>query len=235
MNCILLTPEDFASPDTVCLHGRRLEHVRGVHRASVGDTLRVGVLGGRIGTGIVTALDEQQLVMEVSLTDEPPPATPCALVVALPRPKSMRKVLHVAATMGIKEMHFINSHRVDKSYWKSPRMEPEAVSDVLTLGLEQCVDTIMPRVSFHKRIRWFVEDDLPAIARDRCCLIAHPPATQVCPRALAGESVLAIGPEGGFVDYEVDYFVKAGFAPVSMGRRILRVEEAVAALLGRLY
>ncbi len=36
-----------------------------------------------------------------------------------------------------------------------------------------------------------------------------------------------VGPEGGFRDNEVDAALKAGFTPVSLGRRILRAETAV--------
>lgn len=235
VNLILIHPEDFTDASRVCLSGRRLAHVLEVHRASPGDTLRVGALGGLIGSGVVREIGPQQLCMDITLDTPPPSACPCTLVAALPRPKSMRKVLHAATTLGIKRICFVNSHRVDKSYWKSPRNEPDAVREVLELGLEQCVDTILPEVSFHRRIRWFVEDDLPGIALGKTGLIAHPVAQQPCPRGLDCPSVLAIGPEGGFVDYEVGYFADAGFAPVSIGPRILRVEEAVAAIVGRLY
>ncbi len=234
MNCIILLPDDFVAPDRVLLGGRRLVHVTAVHRAAVGDTLRVGALNGKLGSGAVTRLDSERLEMSVVLDTAPPPPLPCALVVALPRPKSMRKVLHAATTMGVKKICFVNAHRVDKSYWKSPRMKPDAIREVLLLGLEQSVDTVLPEVSLHRRIRWFVEDELPGLAERRTRLIAHPSARQACPRDLAGPSILAVGPEGGFVDYEVGYFVDAGFTAVSIGPRVLRVEEAVAALLGRL-
>lgn len=235
VNCILLLDEDFVSETSVRLTGRRLEHVSSVHRAQRGDTLRVGRINGMLGTGTIASLDSSALCIDVSLTADPPPALPLTLILSLPRPKSLRKVLHVATTMGVKQIHIINSHRVEKSYWSSPKLKPEAVNDVLVLGLEQTIDTVLPVVSFHKRIRWFVEDDLPGIARGARGLIAHPPAAKACPRGIEEPSVLVVGPEGGLVDYEVEYFVGAGFEPVNIGCRILRVEEAVPALLGRLY
>ena len=42
--------------------------------------------------------------------------------------------------------------------------------------------------------------------------------------------IAAIGPEGGFSDEEVEAAVQSGFAPLSMGPRILRVETAAIAI-----
>jgi RsmE family RNA methyltransferase len=46
---------------------------------------------------------------------------------------------------------------------------------------------------------------------------------------------LAIGPEGGFIPYEIEKLQQAGFAGVHLGARILRVENAVTALVSRLF
>jgi RsmE family RNA methyltransferase len=46
---------------------------------------------------------------------------------------------------------------------------------------------------------------------------------------------LALGPEGGWVEAEVESFRRAGFETVSLGSRVLRTESAVAALVGRLF
>ena len=46
--------------------------------------------------------------------------------------------------------------------------------------------------------------------------------------------VLAVGPEGGFNDFENQLLERAGLTPVSLGRRVLRTEFALAALLTRL-
>jgi RsmE family RNA methyltransferase len=46
---------------------------------------------------------------------------------------------------------------------------------------------------------------------------------------------LAIGPEGGFIAEEIASFERIGFHAVSFGPRILRVETAVSALVGRLF
>ena len=89
MNLILLLESDFVAGDAVRLTGRRLAHVTNVHRASVGDSLIVGVANGRIGRGEITRLDGEALEMRVVLDADPPPALPLALILAVPRPCSI--------------------------------------------------------------------------------------------------------------------------------------------------
>lgn len=235
MNLVLLEPEDFVSDTTSArLTGRRLAHVRAVHRADVGDEIRVGLVGGKVGRGTITRLDADVLELAVVLDADPPPASTVKLVLALPRPKVLRRVLGAATAMGVKRIVLLHTWRVEKSYWESPVLEAAALRAALVLGLEQARDTILPEVLQRRRFRPFVEDELPAIARNGPAFVAHPGGDTSCPRAVAGPVTLAIGPEGGFVAFELGLLAAAGFAPVSLGPRPLRVEHAVPALLARL-
>lgn len=216
------------------LTGRRLKHVLEVHRASVADELSVGVLGGRIGTGTVTLLTQSVLEMEVRLERQPPAKLPLTLILALPRPKVLRRVLRSASSMGVRRIILINSHRVEKSYWQTPFLHEPAIREQLILGLEQSKDTVLPEVVLRPLFKPFVEDELPGIIEGTLPLVAHPNAAEPCPRGLKSAATLAIGPEGGFIPYEIDKLVSCGFMPVSMGERILSVETAVPALISKL-
>lgn len=234
MNLILLFASDFVGDDVVHLSGRRLEHVTSVHRAKPGDELVVGVENGRIGRGVITRLDDV-LELRVTLDRDPPPPLPLALVLALPRPKVLNRVIASATSLGIKRIVLVNAWRVEKSYWKSPRLEEANLAMQSVLGLEQARDTVMPRIELRRLFRPFVEDELPAIAQDSLALVAHPHGALECPRNVERAVTLAIGPEGGFIAREVESLVQAGFAPVTVGPRILRVETAVAAIVARLF
>ena len=235
MNLILLFDEDFVGPQRVRLHGRRLQHVLAVHRARVGDALRVGRVNAQAGSGVITALTSSAMEMEVVLDQDPPPALPVTLLLALPRPKSLKKVLQAATAMGVKRIVLLASWRVEKSFWDSPVLRPEGLREQLVLGLEQARDTVLAEITIRKRFKPFVEDEVQELIRGTRALVAHPPATQPCPRDVRGAVTLAVGPEGGFIPYEVELLQRHGFEAVSLGARRLRVEHAVPALLGRMF
>jgi 16S rRNA (uracil1498-N3)-methyltransferase len=234
MNLILLFDDDFIDDGIdephVRLAGRRLAHVTSVHRAVVGDALVVGVAGGRIGSGEVTRLDGDALEMRVVLDRDPPPPLDVTLMLALPRPKVLNRVIASATSLGVKRIVLMNAWRVEKSYWKSPRLSEENLLLQRVLGLEQARDTILPTIELQRLFRPFVE----SLSIDSLALVAHPGARQECPRAVGVPVMLAVGPEGGFIAEEIASLERAGFRPVSIGERILRVETAVSVLLARL-
>lgn len=235
MNLILLFNEDFIGDNRVRLVGRRLRHVLEVHRAATGDVLRVGRIGGMIGNGQVLRLDGDALEMEVGFAEPPPAPLPVTLLLALPRPKVLKRTLLAAASMGVKSIVLMNSFRVEKSFWKSPSVVGEKLREPLLLGLEQARDTVLPEILLRPLFKPFVEDELPGLSAGSTCLVAHPATTLKAPRNLARPVTLAIGPEGGFINYEIDKLTEAGFLPFSLGERILRVETAVTAILARLF
>ncbi len=234
MNLVLLFPGDFVAESRARLTGRRLEHVANIHRAAVGDTLTVGLENGRIGRGVIARLDDA-LELDVTLEQDPPPKLPLTLVLALPRPKVLNRVLAGATSMGVTRIVLINAWRVEKSYWKSPRLEEENLRQQRILGLEQARDTILPQLDLRRLFRPFVEDELPTIAHRTRKLVPHPKAATECSRHIQEPVTLVIGPEGGFIEQEIASLEQIGFEPVSLGPRILRVETAVAAVIARLF
>jgi 16S rRNA (uracil1498-N3)-methyltransferase len=237
MNLILLFESDFNGADrtSVRLTGRRKDHALSVCRAAVGDTLRIGLLDGNMGTGLVVGVGKEALVLSIDLCDPPPAALPCTLILAMPRPKALKRCLEAVSAMGVKKIVIIESWRVEKSYWSSPVLSEGVLREHLLLGLEQGCDTVLPRIEIRKRFKPFVEDELPALVRGSTGLVAHPYAAAPFPSLVHGPVTLIIGPEGGFIPYEVGLLEKTGCAPVSMGKRILRVEYAIPALIGRLF
>lgn len=234
MNLLLLVPREKVGNDGVfTATPAQSLHIAGVLHGKAGDRIKVGVLNGKIGEAelIVPSKKEAQLRI-LSLEKEPPQKKRLKFVIALPRPQSFKKCLHFLASAGIPEASFIHTSRVEKSYWNSASMTPEAIAEEVFLGLEQGVDTVPPKLNFYRTFR-----DWKNTAENLTCrrLVAHPINAVPCPRDLGTEDVVAaIGPEGGFVPAELDRFRELGFESVELGSHILRVEFAVAYITGRL-
>ncbi|TPV92311.1 MAG: 16S rRNA (uracil(1498)-N(3))-methyltransferase [Myxococcales bacterium FL481] len=232
MNLLLLEARDFVAPDLALVDDRRCEHVRKIHRAVVGDSVRVGQVNGLIGEGTIEILERERLQLRVQLTASPPPKLPVTLAVALPRPHSLQRVLAYGAAMGVPRFVFFHSARVEKSYWDSHATQQPAVRRHLLLGLEQAVDTVMPTVEMQRRFLPFAEDLLPTLGGP--VVVAHPEPAEASAGPTPRPGVVVVGPEGGFVPFELARLMSAGARCHSLGPRILRVETAVVALLSRL-
>ena len=234
MNLILIQQQDFIGDSKVVhLKGRRLRHVLEVHRAKQGDILCVGLEGGKMGDGKVVSIDEKCLELEVSFRVAPPEPLNVHLILALPRPIVLKRILISIASMGIKRISLVNTWRVEKSYWNSPVLELERIQEQLILGLEQSKDTVLPKVTLHKLFKPFVKNELPNIIINRDGFVAHPSPLSISQKRLGVPSVVAIGPEGGFIDKEIETFKSLGFSCVDFGPRILRVETAIPFILSR--
>ena len=218
MNLLLLAAAEIAAPGLAEVALSRYPARAGWWPPQPGRRLLVGLRDGLLGEGVVEHVGEQRARIRFTLDRAPPPALPLTLLLALPRPKMLRRVLRTAAEIGIKHIWLINSSRVEKSYWQSPLLAPPMLDAYLAAGLEQACDTVLPRVELRQRLRPFVEDELPAIAP-----------------AGAGHVTLAMGPEGGFTNFEIALLGGAGFASRTLGRRVLRVETALPVLAANLF
>jgi RsmE family RNA methyltransferase len=237
MNLLLLERADFIAGQRVALHAHdpRFQHIANILDSKVGDSLRAGELNGNVGTAVVTQRNAETIALHVTLDQSPPAKLPLTILLALPRPKMMRRILRTAAETGVQRLILLNSYKVEKSYWSSPAIAVATAETYFREGLQQARDTIFPQLEFARLFKPFVEDQLPGILQGTHGLIAHPGEYPACPVAVNHAVTLAIGPEGGFTEYEVQKLREAGMACVQIGQRILRVDTAVTSLIARLY
>lgn len=237
MNCLLfeksaLSATNPTNPTLTLTDPIKLAHLHQVLKAQVGDVLKVGELGGNLGTARLTVLEKTYAQLdELSLTTPPPPKLGLTVVLALPRPKVLRRLIMDMTAMGVDKIVLVNSYRTEKSYWQSPLLKK--IDEFVLEGLSQGVDTIAPTIVFEKRLKPFVEDRLCELGRRM--LVAHPYADMRVGDFfnVALPDVLIIGAEGGFIPYEIALLEAQGVTAASLGVRILRTEAAVNALLGR--
>jgi RsmE family RNA methyltransferase len=236
MNLILFDERELRADGLLLLHDVRAEHIRRVLGLAAGDSLRLGMINGRLGQGTVLSMDSESVTLAARLEREPPPPPLTELILALPRPIMLQRILKQAATLGVRRIHLIRSAKVEKSFFHSPALLPEKIRERLLEGLTQAaVDTFLPEVLIHPLFSPFVRDILPEL--DGCRLLAHPGVTAVLPEVFpfgSGRVLLAVGPEGGWTAHEVGCFLEQGFAAFNMGGRILHVDTAAAVLLGQM-
>ncbi len=234
MNIVLLDPRQTQAPLWSITAQRQIEHLRTHVNVAVGDHLKVGIRGGMRYLTEIVNISDQAIVLK-ALHEEPVPAKlPVTLIVAMPRPKVLRRLIMDSVTLGVEKIILLHSYRVDKSYWQSPFLQQ--LEQYVTLGLEQAGDTIAPKIECYKRFKPFVEDILPSLIRaDQPAFVAHPYAEQKMPFALEQACTIVIGPEGGFIPYEIELLTKNGCQAVSLGNRIIRTETVIPYVLGRLF
>lgn len=239
MNIILISAAEWQAASSTPLNAqltltdRRFEHLSTVNRPNPGDTLVTGVIGGNMGNGLVVAIDDQQITLDITLTQPPPPPSPISLILALPRPNVLARTVRAATTLGVKDIHLINSYGVDKGYWQSPNLTDAKLDEYLHLGLEQARDTQLPSLTLHRRFKPFAQDILPGLLANQSGWVAHPNPDTAFPQRIDTPHLIAIGPERGFNPFEISLLEAAGMRCGHLGARILKVETALAAILGR--
>jgi len=235
MNIIILNNTDFIDSDIVILKGKRKDHILNVIKAQKNDTLFCGLKNNNMGKGIILKVDSSEIELKVTLNQKPPSPLPLTLILALPRPKMLKRIIESSTTLGVKTIYLINSWRVEKSFWQSPVLSDENLNKILITGLEQAKDTIMPKIFKKQLFTPFVKQELPNISKNSLCITAHPKTATPCPRGINQQTTLVIGPEGGFIDLEIETLEQVGFKTVNLGKRILRTETAVPVLISRLF
>ena len=234
MNIVLLDTDATQNEFWCIQSSRQIEHLKTQLDVKVGDSLKVGIKGaGRYITEVVEISDRQILIRPMQ-QEQVPKKLPVTLVVAMPRPKVLRRLIQDAVTLGVEKIILLHSYRVDKSYWQTPFLQQ--LDHYIELGLEQAGDTIPPQIEIYKRFKPFVEDVLPLMLNsNRPAYVAHPYAMQAMPFAIDHACTILIGPEGGYIPYEIDLLIKNGCQAVSLGNRIIRTETVIPYVLGRLF
>ena len=236
MNIILLDREEVIG-DLVTLSDHRAEHIVKVLRASPNDRVTVGIINGKVGNGIIKELGQRRpyhVKLKVILDKIPEAPAPLDIMLALPRPIVFKRVIRHLTTLGVDRVLVVNAAKVEKSYWQSSVVTDEGWKQYMREGLEQAVDTRVVDFTFFRGFRPFIQDVVPEI-KDRYAqmLVAHPESNNDLASIYnAGEKpvLLAIGPEGGWNEYELEQMRIQGFDQFSLGPRILRVETAATAV-----
>jgi len=244
VNLILLEPGEAAPGRDVTLSGVRARHLLTVLRVAPGDRVRVGVIDGPRGTAIVQSSGSASVTLRCAFETDTPERARVDLLLALPRPKVMRRLWAQLAASGVGRIILTNAERVERDYFDAHILTPACYRPLLVEGLQQARDTRLPAVSIHKRFKVLVEDELDTLVdADGLRLVADPSAQNSVARSVAehthgapgGRILVAIGPEGGWNAFEIALLEAHGFRAVGMGSRTLRTDTACIALLALIH
>jgi RsmE family RNA methyltransferase len=235
MNLILLDERDRLDSGLVTLADARATHLLTVLNATPGQTIRLGLLDGPLGVGTVESVADGRVTMRCVFEAGAPPRPRVDLLLALPRPKVMRRLWAQLAALGVGRIILTNAERVERPYFDTHVLTEACYRPLLVEGLQQARDTRLPLVSIHRQFKVLIEDHLDRLAGDGLRLVADPHATTPVASAIAAHQdqrvLLAIGPEGGWNAFELALLEAHGFRPVGLGPRTLRVDTACTALL----
>lgn len=237
MNLILIRPEELEGKNgRVRLTDERARHIRSVLKAAPGKTLRIGLLNGALGTGLVEATAPGEVVLSCSFEAEPPERPRIDLLLAMPRPKVMKRLWAQLAALGVGRILLLNAEKVEKYYFDSHVLAPDFYTGLLIEGLQQARCTHLPEVLVRRRFKPFIEDELDALFPDSLRLLADPSGAELgrqggSPHSTARRTLLAIGPEGGWTPYELEQLQAHHFELIGMGSRILRTDTACVGLI----
>lgn len=238
MNVVLFEPHELVG-DEMTFDGPRAAHVVQVLGASVGSTIRVGVVDGPLGVAEIVAIDGERVRARVTLEPEAPPSPRVDVVLALPRPKVLARLFSPLAQLGVRRVMLTGAYKVERAYFDTHVLTPETWRPLLLEGLAQARDTRLPVVTVHRSPTWLVREELPALVPEPALRLVADPAAPTSIRAAMAPApervVCAIGPEGGWAPREERLFDAHGFTRVGLGPRILRSDVAVVSTLTRIH
>jgi RsmE family RNA methyltransferase len=240
VNLILLEPGEIGAGGELTLTGTRARHLLTVLRVAPGDLVRVGVIDGPRGAATVQSSDGASVTLRCAFEPDTPERPRLDLLLALPRPKVMKRLWAQIAASGVGRIILTNAERVERDYFDAHILTPACYRPLLVEGLQQARDTRVPAVSIHKRFKVLIEDELDGLFdADGLRLVADPSAQRSVGAAIGEQAhrppdtriLIAIGPEGGWNSFEIGLLEAHGFQPVGMGPRTLRTDTACVALL----
>lgn len=235
MNLILVDERERVDGHSVTLSDARAAHLLKVLRVVPGQSVRVGVLDGPQGVATVESVRDGQVTLGCVFESEAPARPRVDVLLALPRPKVMRRLWAQLSALGVGQIILTNAERVERHYFDTHVLTEPLYRSLLIEGLQQARDTRLPAVSIHRQFRILVEDHLDGLFGEGIRVVADPSGSTSIGAALADHRnrrvLIAIGPEGGWNTFELSLLEAHGFHRVGLGPRTLRVDTACTALL----
>jgi RsmE family RNA methyltransferase len=227
MNILLVTPGEFSEglPDT----DPRVRHIRKVLRASAGDTLWVGIIGGPKTLSELIPRSSGGFSFKPVKEEESLPLFPLILLTGAVRPVVMKRIIRNTAMMGLQALWVCKTGRSEKSYLNSSLWNPGGIDPYLTAGASQGFTTRFPEVRKFRTLEEAVSS--AGNTGFRVFLDNYGPSVPLKDAASpeAGPGIIAVGSERGWSGAERHLLLREGFTRASLGPMVLSTEAACTA------
>lgn len=213
------------------------KHLRFVLRVEPGDTIRTGLVNGPRGEGTVVRINSERIDLTVrwDQTAVRDATIPVDVLLGHPRPPVLTRLWRDLSAIGVARIIVFSAVLTERSYmsstvWRDSRR-------YLIDGLSQGMHTALPQLCRASTLR---EAIAMVEASHRYVALPRKDAANRFPTVIGTVSqdprpvALCVGPERGFVETEIESLAAAGFAPVDLGRGILRTETAAVLFAGAL-
>jgi 16S rRNA (uracil1498-N3)-methyltransferase len=208
-------------------------HLAKVLRARSGDAIVLFGGDGREYLGAIESVRGSKVTASVGpgAAVDRESAFRITLVQSVPRGDRMDFIVQKATELGVSRLVPVLSQRsvvrLDRAQAESKAAHWRAV---IVGACEQCGRNRLPPLDTPSPLLTYLGDARHAGA-GTARLVLDPDAADAELPAIEGGAEIAIGPEGGFADEELDAFGIAGYTRVRLGPRILRTETAAIAAI----
>jgi 16S rRNA (uracil1498-N3)-methyltransferase len=221
---------DEVSENAAALVGDHADHLVRVLRARVGQEFDIAT-GNTIRRGRVTSVEAGRVEFELGEEISVASATEITLLLAVFKFDRMEWAIEKCTELGTSRIVPVIAQRTDAHLAAASAKRVERWRRIIRQASEQSRRTAPPEI--RAPVRLFEVLDCGASARivlseteDRVSLRDVVPSD-----APSGGIALAIGPEGGWSEDELQSFQRAGWVSASLGNTILRAETAAIAAL----
>lgn len=206
-------------------------HLLEIVKVKVGDKLKATILNDCLATIEITKIHDSEKSIWVQILDKKPGINyPITLIIGASRPQTMKKVIEHGTSMGVNEFIIVGTSLTEKSYLSAKIYEKNEFSELATLGLSQsAVFYKMPKISLCQNLK-----NLPSFSTSKNYILSPYTHNNILNENIISSHpiTLAIGPERGWTQSELNYFTDKGFRDVCLSASILRVENAALSTLG---
>jgi 16S rRNA (uracil1498-N3)-methyltransferase len=222
MQRITLTPSQIDNSN-IKLTTEQHHYLTRVIRLQNGAQFQVIDGAGKLYLAEIT--DDTAQIIQLITTDDLELPQPVTLICALPKGNNFDDIVRACTELGVTEIIPALS---DRTLLQPSPQKLQRWRKIAQEAAEQSERSLIPTIAEPLALT-AIFDRIPAVAHKYICEArGEHPHLLTCLQStpITEPIVLAIGPEGGWTDGELDRAIKSGFQPVSLGRRILRTITA---------